>query len=373
MDKAEAEPEVTELPIDQLLLDKANPRLASLITQDEPTQDDLVQVLWTEMAVDEVAFSVAANGFYPNERLLLVKERGATKFTVIEGNRRLAAVRLLRDERLRTKVGATSLPSITSDLRKTLGTLPVEIYPNRKALWAYLGFRHINGTKPWDAYSKAQYVAQVHEDYDEPLEEIARRIGDRHSTVVRLFHGYQVLRQAERKAGFDKEDRTRNRFHFSHLYTAVDQPEFRGFLGITDDRWKKSDPVPKGKLPELKELVVWLYGQKSAGLDPLIRSQNPDLNKLRRIVGSKSSVAALRSGYSLDTAHDISIGDRQRFRDAIVSAKEELQKAKGTVTTGYAGDEDLLTMAEGIVDTSRRILDEMKEKARLSAEKRKNK
>src|ERR1035437_5765184 len=86
---------ISDLPTDQLLLDAQNPRLASGVAA--KTQDDLLKVLWEEMAVDEVALSIAANGFFREEPLFAVPD-GKGKYTVVEGNRRLAAVILLRDE-----------------------------------------------------------------------------------------------------------------------------------------------------------------------------------------------------------------------------------------------------------------------------------
>ena len=62
--------EVYDAPIEQLLLDMKNPRLASGAGGE--TQEDLLKVLWTEMAVDEVAFSIAANGFFREEPLLVI-------------------------------------------------------------------------------------------------------------------------------------------------------------------------------------------------------------------------------------------------------------------------------------------------------------
>ena len=43
--------EIADIRIEQLLLDEENPRLSSSAV-DKPNQEDLVRVLWTEMAVD---------------------------------------------------------------------------------------------------------------------------------------------------------------------------------------------------------------------------------------------------------------------------------------------------------------------------------
>ncbi|MHB2025111.1 MAG: hypothetical protein ACYCPQ_00525 [Elusimicrobiota bacterium] len=362
MPSANGAESIIDMSVDQLLLDARNPRLAS--GADAETQDDLLKVLWNEMAVDEVALSIAANGFFREEPLFVVPD-GKGKHIVVEGNRRLAAVILLRDEAKRKKVGATDLPTLTAAQRTKLDTLPVSVYDNRENLWQYFGFRHINGPKPWDAFSKAQYVAEVHERYKIPLDEIASSIGDRHATVVRLYRGYKLLEQAE-KAGFNREDRVRNRFYFSHLYTAADQPEFQKFLGIAG-KSPESAFVPKSHLTELKELMVWLYGSKSAQKEPIVRSQNPDLNRLREVVSKKNSLSGLRSGVSLERAFEIGIGDQRRFREALTRAKDDLQQAKATVTTGYLGEQDLSDTMNEIVQYAEVLKAEMDQRSKKPA------
>lgn len=362
------------IPVEKLLLDSENPRLASGGGAD--SQVDLLRVLWTEMSVDEVAYSIAANGYFPEEPLLVIprdpqeKSESKKQYLVVEGNRRLAAVLLLRDENLRQKIKATDLPTISDERHHSLDEIPVSIYPDRRSLWTYCGFRHINGTKPWDAFSKAKYVASVHENYHIPLPEIADKIGDRHATVIRLYRGYKILQQAEEKAGFNVEDRVRNRFYFSHLYTAADQLEFQKFLGITPEGSLKPNPVPKSRLAELNELMTWLYGKKSAKVDPVVRTQNPDLNTLREVICKPASLSALRSGYSLDRSFEIAIGDRRRFRDALTTAKEELQQANGTVVTGYAGEEDLYETIKDIILYAEKIMQEMQSKRKPGSKER---
>lgn len=357
---------IVPISVEKLLLDEENPRLASGKGAD--TQRDLLRVLWNEMAVDEVALSIAANGYFPEEPLLAIplnpseKVESKKKFVVVEGNRRLAAVRLLRDESLKKEIGATDLPSLSQAARAALDTLPVSVYGNRQELWQYFGFRHINGPKPWDAFSKAKYVADVSEQYGISLKGIAKSIGDRHTTVVRLYRGYKILDQAEKLGVFNKEDIVRNRFYFSHLYTAADQPDFQKFLGITPEGSLKPHPVPKAKHGELRELFTWLYGSREQKKEPVVRTQHPDLNTLREVISSPPALAALRSGYPLDRSHEISIGDARRFREALIRAKEDLQQAKATVTTGYNGESDLYDAMESIQLIASTVQNEMEKK-----------
>jgi hypothetical protein len=353
--------------VDSLLLDDENPRLVAV--SDTKTQDQLVRVLWDEMAVSEVALSIAANGFFEEEPLFIVpgdpsrpEQKG--RFVVVEGNRRLAAVKLLRDADLRRLVKATDLPKLAEAQCRALDQLPVSVYPNKKSLWEYFGFRHVNGPKEWDSFSKAAYIANVRRKYGVSLDEIARRIGDQHSTVTRIYRGIVLLEQAERMTDFKREDRIANRFFFSHLYTAADQKEYQEFLGIDPARSLKDNPVPKSHLPQLQELMVWLFGSKSDSKSPVVERQNPHLNWLRHVLSNKQAVYALRSGISLQRAYEISLGDDRRFQEALIRAKDALQEAKATVTTGYKGEKDMLRVMDGLLDLTRSIAEEMHRKAK---------
>lgn len=57
--------------IEDLLLDVKNPRLAELGITSSATQFDLVKALWDEMAVEEVAMSIAYSGYFDHEPLFV--------------------------------------------------------------------------------------------------------------------------------------------------------------------------------------------------------------------------------------------------------------------------------------------------------------
>src|SRR3954462_10291419 len=88
--------------VDDLLLDPHNPRFRDAGIEESASQTTIIKALWEGMAVDEVALSIAANSFFQHEPLFAARENG--KLYVIEGNRRLAAVKLLRDKELRAEV-----------------------------------------------------------------------------------------------------------------------------------------------------------------------------------------------------------------------------------------------------------------------------
>ncbi len=82
-----------DLSIDQLLLDSSNPRIAN-----PDSQRDALQALLDDQ--EEKLFALAEDivdkGLSPIERLLVLRERpGSNRFIALEGNRRVAALKIL--------------------------------------------------------------------------------------------------------------------------------------------------------------------------------------------------------------------------------------------------------------------------------------
>src|SRR5437762_13114029 len=105
-----------------LAFDRANPRMVGYGIQPATAEEEVIKVLWVEMAVDEVAMSIAASGFWPQEPLIVAKEKG--KWVVIEGNRRLAAVRVLTNPKLAAELGTKLGINLPSAVSSTLKELP---------------------------------------------------------------------------------------------------------------------------------------------------------------------------------------------------------------------------------------------------------
>jgi GH35 family endo-1,4-beta-xylanase len=178
-------PNATLLKVKDLHFDYKNPRLAEYGIEEKTPETEILKILWDAMDVQELVQSIAASGFFPHETLIVAKENG--KNIVIEGNRRLAAVKVLLHDRV-AKDNDWEVPTLTQEARAQLEELPV-IVSHRKDSWRYLGFKHVNGPAKWSSYAKAAYIAEVHRLYKIPLADIANQIGDRHNTVQRLYRG----------------------------------------------------------------------------------------------------------------------------------------------------------------------------------------
>lgn len=329
------------VPVDELFLDPKNPRLldSNFGLND---QDGILERLWTDFHVSEIADSIVASEcFWQHEPLIASREHG--KLVVIEGNRRLAAVKLLLSPERAKKIGATGIPTISAKLRENLARLPVIEKP-RKDVWDFIGFKHVNGPQEWDSIAKAQYIARIHEEFDIALPEIAKAIGDRNATVERLYHGLKVLQQAQEAGVFDPADRfyQNKDFAYSHLWTGLGYEGIRNFLGITEGARAKRKPVPESKVAALGDLCRWLYGSHAEKEEPKVKSQNPHLRLLDEAVRASRGVAALRRGLPLQHAVNAARGDTRLLLDALVAAEQNLREAKGYFSTGFTGQQEVL-------------------------------
>jgi len=347
------------MKVDDLHFDRQNPRLAEFGVSSNAKDEQVIKILWDAMDVRELVQSIAASGFFEQEALVVAKEGGKT--VVIEGNRRLAALKLLRDPSLAKEHG-WEVPHLSKAAIERLDEVPA-VVSNREASWRYVGFKHVNGPAKWSSYAKARYIAEVHKRYDIPLADISDQIGDRHKTVQRLYRGLMVLEQAESEKVFDREDSYRPRLAFSHLYTGLDYEGFTKFLSLKDAGQETEKPVPRAKIKELGEVCVWLYGSRKQNIPPKVESQNPDLSRLNLVLLNREAVAALRSGVELEKAFEISRPPSVIFEEALLAAKRELQTASGHLTLGFTpSDGSLVKIASSIADMASDILREMERK-----------
>lgn len=345
----------SKLPVAELHFDKDNPRLVEFGINKNTPEEDILKILWDAMDVMELVLSIASSGYFPHEPLIVAEEGGIN--VVLEGNRRLAALKVLTVGDL-AKENKWAVPELSAEEKERLENVPV-IFQKREESWRYLGFKHVNGPAKWTSFAKAKYIADVHRDYGVSLDEIARQIGDGHKTVQRLYRGLMVLEQAEREGAYDPANRFTPRIFFSHLYTGLDYPGFSSFLKLAPQEEETDSPVAESRMKELREVCVWLYGDKKEDLAPAIKTQNPDLRRLDAVLQSREALAALRAGEELSKAYELSRPSGAVLEEALLTAKRELMRARGFMPEGYDGSESLLKTAGSVADLSESIYEEM--------------
>jgi hypothetical protein len=211
--------ETKTVPVGQLMLDTKNPRHGELDSQ-RAAIESLIASQRQKLVV--LANDILKNGLSPIERLMVLK--GKNGYTVVEGNRRLTAIKLLNNPSL---ADGTPIAAAIKRLSQK-GSAPSEaecsIASSRKAAAHWLEIRHGGesegaGVVPWSAYAANRFKSKpgreaaaamafleaVAEGYpsNDVLQELAQEVGNRKITTL----GRLVLDQNFRdKAGIEYRD-----------------------------------------------------------------------------------------------------------------------------------------------------------------------
>ncbi len=332
-----------EVDINKLRLDPMNPRLPSDVDWGAASETDLLREFSRRYNLVELARSIADKGFMPRyaEALLVVEESSKPDhFIVVEGNRRLATLKLLTDAQKRNLAGIRG--SEWGELAESasefdLESVPVIVYPDRADLNDYLGFRHITGPKPWRPEAKGRFICALLEA-GETVGDVARRIGSNHRTVRRYAEAHEVYRQAE-AVDIPMEE---VEAAFGVFYNALDREGIRDFIGLgrqVEIDTLPESPVPPDRIENLRELIVLLYGDSSRNLDRVI-GESRDLRKLGDVLANSRARANLIRHRNLERAWHVSGGGRDELLGQLTDLYAGLAEVNGKAAE-YSGDDEV--------------------------------
>lgn len=321
------------IPTDQLNLDPKNPRLRE--DQHGLAQDELLQVM-TDWGLEEIAASVVENRFWAYEALLVVREKltpkaKQTSIVVVEGNRRLAAVRLL----LAASAGKPSSPKwrqLASDLTEAaveeLKHLPTIEADERGDVDSFLGFRHVTGIKQWEPHEKAAFIAKL-VDGGLSYENVMRRIGSKTPTVRQNYVAFKLFHQLGELEDVAVE-KVRNKF--SVLFLSLRSSGTQAYLGIDIDAEPKkaSKPLQTRYQPNAVRFARWLFGDGKH--EPLF-TDSRHTDRFGLILASKEATAYLERTENprFEVALRLSGGDRVEVIRHIERAADEIEEVLSVV------------------------------------------
>ncbi len=318
---------VRYINIDELHLDPLNPRLPEEVQG--KGQSEILEALYDFFDLDELAFSMAQNGYFDEEPIVVIEPKGKDKgFVVIEGNRRVAAIKILLDSTLQKKYGIKNWPSIEQDVKKDISSIPAIPYSSRDEILSYLGVRHIAGIKKWDSYAKARYVANmVDAGYD--MDDIQAQIGDRQNSARKHYLCYRLTQLAESEFDFNIEPVKDN---FSYLILATGQGSIKRYLGIPqslkDVDMKK--PIPNKSLKNLKTFFSLVFGEGKEKRSVLDESRDIT-NYLSHVLASEEATDHLITTRDLTAAYELSDGEENMVKKYLANANRKLESVLGIV------------------------------------------
>lgn len=339
------------LPVAQLHFDQNNPRFPSKIAQGPV--EDLLQRFVRDERLLEIIESIGNHGFFPGEPLLVVPEEDG--YRVVEGNRRLAALKLLTRE-LDPPSGRTSIEESVAAAEYRPKKVPCLVFDDENEILRYLGFRHITGIKAWSALQKARYAERMFQKYktlpeDEGLRLLARETGSRRDTVGQMLTALKLYDRAEEKNFFGLPI-VPEQIEFSVLGTSLSYSALTEFLGLES----RNDIKVKG-LEEraLKDLFDWLFVVEGRAKPIVTESRN--LRKLAAVVSSDTALKDLRKSGNLDQAYELSSGPEEALANSLRTSLRRLEAAQALVPKVPMISQEHVDLAEGLADTAAAVQD----------------
>lgn len=338
-----------DIVIGNLHPDPENPRLPKEYQGKQ--ESDLIEALYKFFHLQELAISMVENGYFDAEPLVAIPndlskeftgighqelnknegyrafiENPDTHFTVVEGNRRLSAAKLLLSG---VKKGLPTLGKEHDWVKEDLKLLPIIIYPERKQVLAYIGARHIIGIKKWDAYAKARYIASLKEEYKLSMDDIQRTVGDTGSSTRKIYTCFKLIEEVESE--FENIDTTEAKNNFSFLVLATGQGSIKDYIGLPR-KWNDINfdinIISKDKIDNLKDLFLWLFGDGKE-VRKIIKESRDITNYLSDILRNEVSIEHLKSTGDIIGAFERSGGEDRLVEKYVKKANSSLESALG--------------------------------------------
>lgn len=184
---------IKRIPLKNLLLDESNPRIKSV-----KSQSACLQAIYDDKPEQfkKLLNSIIEKGYFKGENILVVRHQDKTsKFIVMEGNRRISALKLLHNDAREIKKS-----KVSKDLRKYITKFPAEVKEETKSvyctiyetdemdsLYNEIATRHLSNQTSrldWPPVRKAKRDRDINNVYSPALELIEKYLVEHPESTV---------------------------------------------------------------------------------------------------------------------------------------------------------------------------------------------
>ncbi len=253
------------LKLDDILLDPNNPRFAELGDSMDPIpetrfgESKIQKEAYDKMKSDrfevsELRDTIKTIGFLPMDKIVVRKWKANpnpenNKYVVVEGNRRVTALRWLID------LHNSARETFTEEQLKNFTEIEVLLLDQDSApdsaIWILPGLRHVSGIKEWGPYQKARAVFILRES-GSSAQEAAQSLGLSTRSANQLWRSYLALEQMRSDEEFGEYAEPKMYSYFEEIFK---KPDVRIWLGWDDNERQFTDSA------RLREMYSWIIGE----------------------------------------------------------------------------------------------------------------
>ena len=191
----------SSISIEKLRFWPENPRIYSeVFSLDEdrhgelnPTQlqEKIFQILKNRDDVRELRRQIEGAGGLTEP--LIVRKSSDDNYDVLEGNRRLAACKMII-EREHSEEGTELYNSVSSLMCEVVGKDVRE-----GVIFSLLGTLHITGKHPWEPFAKARYIKKRLNDTNGDFRLVAKEVGETQKEIQTQVENIKLMEEADEK------------------------------------------------------------------------------------------------------------------------------------------------------------------------------
>ena len=355
--KTPFESEAREISLSKLLLDPNNYRFldrkkfkkkASTRFHEDSVQRATLESLEQSYQLDELKQSILTNGYVPMERVIVVPYPARSGFfLVVEGNRRVAALKsILKEE-------AEGVTDLTEAQKQSFSEIPCAVLKSsgdslKHAERVIMGIRHIAGPKGWGAYQQALLVIELKDDEGLEFQDIGEMLGISSVEAARRYRAIGALKSMEEDELFSKKAEPA---FYRLFHELVALPEVRSRFGWSVEKNSFTD-IDKAR--QFFELIC------SDDKEEAKLQTYSDVRKLKSVVGhSKAEDSLFDPEQPLSEA--IRLGEQGRKQE---DASDLLNDAKASLAgIGFSQVSKLTAKDIAVIDELIDLLKQLKQAA----------
>lgn len=295
----------------------------------------------------ELIESIKANGFLRVDQILVRKSLASSKndkkYIVIEGNRRIAALKYLEDQYKNGYDIGKLTPSIFDEDKG----IDVVIYDYKNVVdyLVLMGLKHVSGNKKWETYNQAKLLFELKTKGFTSLD-IAQKIGIEKSDVERLLRGYFAIEDFIREA---KSENMTEYFNphdkFMIFVELTNKPHLKKWIGWDEKNYKITNEENKLRF------FHWVMPRKDYDedtdeketLEPIIISHK-QVRVLDDVINDEETISTMEEYGDFSLAiSESSTYSQQKFAKSL----KNIEKALNNFSIGYIsnlGAEDINTL-----------------------------
>jgi hypothetical protein len=273
-----------KLEIDQLLLDPNNPRFSELgedlyqVSEGRFADEKVQQFAYDKMKSDvfdvsELKDTIKTLGFLPMDRMVVRKWKGSSaadeRYVVIEGNRRLTALRWILGLH---DIGKESFSAEQLQNFKFVECLLLSDSASETTATLILpGLRHVSGIKEWGPYQKAKAVHALRKS-GLSSQDAAQSLGLSTRAANAAYKCFLALEQMKNDEEYGEHANPRMYSYFEEIFK---RPNVRTWLNWSDEseRFIAEDHT--------KEFYAWIVPSNEDSEAPKL----PEAKSIRELSG----------------------------------------------------------------------------------------